>query len=170
MKVNDGWTLTLFPSLPLALLAVAQTNSPPCLMLVEEDSILNGHVSALRLPQQGYSIRTFDEQAGLDLTGRTQLTPTGRLAVHRDLGVLKWRVSEKCTSRYTEKVWNHVENITEQELFEFPSQVSARPNSATLRLPGCPGGVALLMEQENQIQMPDIIEGLGLHYQDGLSL
>jgi hypothetical protein len=170
MKVNNGWTLTLFPTLPLALLAVVRITPSPSLILAEEDSVLNKHVSALHLPQQGYSIRTFDEQAALDQSGRPHLTPASRIAVHHDFSALNMRMSGGRNSHGIPKGWNHVENLAEQELFKFPSQVGVQPDSATLRLPGCPGAVALLLKQENQIKMSEIAECLGLHYHDGLSL
>jgi hypothetical protein len=170
MNLNGGWTLTLFPTLPLALLAVVRITPEPSLMLVEEDSALNKHASVLVLPQQGYSIRTFDEQATVDQSGRPHLTPAGRIAVHRDLNALNMRMFKSLKSDDTPKVWNHVENLAQQELFKFPSQAAVEPDSATLRLPGCPGAVALLLKQENQGQIPVIAEHLGLHYRDAHSL
>ena len=167
MEPNAGWTITLFPTLPLALLAVVRITAQPSLVLVEEDSVLNGHVSALCIPQLGYSIRTFDEQATLDLSGRSYLAPSHQLAVHRDLRALSMRTSHTYNSRNIGSIWNHVENLTERDLFDSSPQIQVRPKSATLRLPGCPGAVALLLEHKSETQIADIAAALGLHYQDG---
>jgi hypothetical protein len=170
MSSNDDWTITLFPTMPLALLAAIRITATPALVLVEDDSVLNGHVSTLQISQQGYSIRTFNQQAALDRAGREQLVPSHQLAVHRDFDALNTRFSETYNSRAIGSIWNHVENLTEQDLFNLSSQVQARPQSATLRLPGCPGAVALLLEHESQAQIADVAQALGLHYQNGLSL
>lgn len=170
MKLDEDWTITLFPTMPLALLAAVQITPSPALVLVEEDSVLNGHVSALCLPPQGYLIRTFNEQTNLDRAGRAELTPSNRLAVHRDLGALNMRISDRYDSRTVASIWNHIENLTERDLVDFPTQFQVRPKSATLRLPGCPGAVALFLERKGQAQIADIAEALGLHYQDGPSV
>jgi hypothetical protein len=101
--LSDDWTLTLFPSLPLALLAMVSIAPPPASILLDDDSVLNGHVSALRLPQLGYAVRTFGEQAALDMAARPQLLPRTHVAVHRDLGTLTRRVPDTGTCGSAEK-------------------------------------------------------------------
>jgi hypothetical protein len=167
---NDGWTMTLFPTMSLALLAALRITASPALVLVEEDSVLNGHVSTLDISHHGYVIRTFSAQTTADLSGRPHLIPSRQLAVHRDLNTLNTRFPETYNSRTIGNTWNHVENLTVRDLLSLSAQSQVRPQSATLRLPGCPGAVALLVGYENQTQIANVAEALGLHYQDEASL
>jgi hypothetical protein len=167
-KLNDDWTLTLFPSLPLALLAMVSLTPPPASVLLDDDSVLNAHVSALRLPQLGYAIRTFGERTAQDLAGRPELLPSTHLAVHHDLDALARRSTGTCGG--AEKKWNHVESITENELFQFSSWTGLPLDSATIRLRGFPSAVALLARQGSLVRLPGIMASLGLEYQEGHSL
>jgi hypothetical protein len=166
-KLNDDWTLTLFPSLPLALLAMVSLTPPPASVVLDDDSVLNGHVSALRLPQLGYTVRTFAEHTALELGGRPELLPGNRLAVHHDLDALARRCTGTCGS--SEKKWDHVEGLAENELFRFSSWTGLPLDSATIRLRGFPAAVALLVRQGSLIHVPGIMASLGLEYQEGHS-
>lgn len=168
--MSDDWTLTLFPSLPLALLAMVSLSPAPALILLDDDSVLNGHVSALRLPQLGYAVRTIGEQVASDLAGRPELLPRTHVAVHRDFDAFARRVPDRGTCGSAEKNWNHVENITEKELFQFSSLARLPLDSATIRLHGFSAATALLVKQGSRVQLPGIMASLGLDYLEASSL
>jgi len=153
--------------MPLALYAIVQMVTSPALVLVEEDSVLNKHVSALRVPSLGYSVRTFEEQASLDRFGRPHPGPVPRMAIHRNLASLSKRAQEAYCSTPIDGFWNHVENLTEGELFAYPAGDWKQPQSATIRLSGNPSAVALVLEDGSQINVSGIMEALGFHFQSG---
>jgi hypothetical protein len=163
--MNGHWNLTLFPSLPLALIAVARLNSSPLLILVEEDSVFSQHVSTACLRQQGCYIRTYEEQDVSDKSGHSLPKPNHQMRVHQTIATMNERLARTASLYTPSTVWDHIENVTEQDLSDFPLEVGSSNISATLRLPGCPGAVALVLRKQHDTQLEAVVETLGLHYQ-----
>lgn len=160
--------ISLLPTLPLALCVSVQLVAAPALVLVDDESVLDRHVSGWMLSSAGYSIRTFDAQAALDQGGRSSVGAPLRMAVHRDLKTFSTRVHRSYCGLPLREVWNHVENLAEEELLAFNAVGSsagrARPGSATIRLPGSPPGVALVWSGGDQAVVGKILEAIGLRY------
>ena len=110
----------------------------------------------------GCVIRTFGEQIGGPLFGGPPL----RLAVHKDLGKLSTRLLNEADPEDFLSIWNHVENLAENELvpvfFTPPTPIF----SATIALPGFPSAVGLLLQPDKHYCIRRILAALGLRYDE----
>lgn len=156
--------------MPLALLAVLNTAPSPSLVLIDEDSILNRHVSGMAAPRLGYMVRTYSQWLAELRSGRanTHPTPSTLIAVHQDLDSLKYHMTSNDFGRILQLAWNHIENIRHEELLEMIANPSLKVSSATVRIPGFPGAVGVLIARDKRDLLVQAAVALGLDYQNAV--
>lgn len=153
--------------MPLALLAVLNTAPAPSLVIIDDNSILNYHVSGMIAPRLGYTLRTHSQRLAEVESGRVDTHPAPRtiIAVHQDLDSLKYRIANEALGSELQFAWNHVEDVREEELPEMLADPPLNGLSATMRLPGFPGAVGVLITREKRNLLMQAAAGLGLDYQ-----
>lgn len=161
------WTITLFPTMPLALLAVLSTAPAPSLILVEDDSVLNCHVSGTVAPGWGYRLRTYAQRISeLESShAKAHPTPSTNLVFHRNLRSMNNRLNNNILNRELLRAWNHVENVREEELYGIMADPLIKSFSATINLPGFPGSVGVLLTRDRRKALIQAAVALGLDYQ-----
>jgi hypothetical protein len=144
-----SWTITLFPTLPLAMLAVVQMTHSPSFVLIDDGSTLDTHVSATVVAQQGYVLQTFTRHESR-LNSREKLYPMPQLqlAVHQNLDALNTRLASEQSALEIGLIWNHVESLAATELPWVMLNSPTAMFSATIALSGYPGGIGLLLEAD----------------------
>lgn len=160
-----NWAVSLFPSLPLALLALIGSAEAPGLVLVEEESVLNVHVSAASVARSGFVIRTFDQYAARPRFRGVTVKASPVLAVHQSLEALNTRLGQGYDEAILAVVPNHIENLVEGELPRFLGTPSGSVNSATVAFGGCPGAVGLLSPADDRALVVSAAAALGLTYE-----
>jgi hypothetical protein len=163
--LQDRWTITLFPTMPIALLAVLRLVTAPALVVVDEDSVLQQHVATSTAPQQGYIIRTFAEQRNARISCAAA-GPTLKFAVHRTLDALLSRMDDPRPPYDLTHAWNHVEDLAEDEIGRLFCDSSVPCASATVRLHGYPAAVAVALRGGDPSPLMRAAVVLGLSPQD----
>lgn len=150
--------------MPLALLATLSVIPSPSLVLIDEDSMLNRHISAIMAPRLGYMLRTFTTYLSDLQSGRIRFHPAPNinLAIHRDLGSLKFRLADEAIGSTIAHIWNHVENTHEEDLLDIMTNPPTRMFSATISFHGCPGAVGILTDQDKRSVIIEAAAAFGL--------
>lgn len=167
-ETSRHWMITLFPTASLAMLAVLNTMEPPTLVVIDESSILNQHVSGMMAPRLGHVLRTYSQWEAELKSGRANAhpKPSTLIAVHHNLEIAKDRMAGEDLGGPLRSAWNHVEDVSQEELAEVFSGSLREVSSAGLKLPGFPGSVGVLITREKQSLLIEAAVGLGLDYRD----
>jgi hypothetical protein len=152
-------TVTLFPTMPTALLAITRMTISPALILTDENSLLNRHISALNVAP-GYVIRTFEEK----MVGPLFSAPPVRLAVHKNMEKLSTRLLNPDGHEDFLSAWNHVEDLAANELAAVFAAPPTPIFSATIALSGFPSAVGLLLQPDKHNSVRQVLATLGLRY------